>query len=134
VLRDVHDGNARDLSDAALEIAIARRNNIALVLPYALNQTVICIRAGVCAREALKTAILDNPADNKAVIKKRKRTLIVQAHRTAQYLRATRNLEPSFSSSATTLHTDKRSPNESQFRELEVKAKQASDKETLQTN
>lgn len=57
-VRDVHDGDARDLSDATLQLAIARRDQVASVLLHALEQAVVGVRAFVCAGQALEARVL----------------------------------------------------------------------------
>ena len=58
VLLDVHDGHARDLADAALQVLVAGGHDVALVARHALAQAVICVRAGVRARQPLYARVL----------------------------------------------------------------------------
>ena len=61
VFVDVHDGHTRNSADAALQIAIARGDNVALVLFDALHETVVGVRSLVQATEALEARVLHDP-------------------------------------------------------------------------
>ena len=61
VASDVHDGDTGDLADAALEVAVARRHDVALGRRHALDDAVVRVRALVRARQPLEPRVARNP-------------------------------------------------------------------------
>ena len=61
VAGDVHDGDTGDLADAALEVAVARRHDVALGRRHALDDAVVRVRALVRACQPLEPRVARNP-------------------------------------------------------------------------
>mmetsp|Transcript_3231 Transcript_3231/g.7503 ORF Transcript_3231/g.7503 Transcript_3231/m.7503 type:complete len:225 (+) Transcript_3231:1382-2056(+) len=56
-----HDGHSGDLADAPLQVRVARRHDVALVLPHALAYAVVRVRPRVRAGQADEAGVLGHP-------------------------------------------------------------------------
>lgn len=64
MLLEEHDGYPRNLAYPSLQVGIARGDNIALVLPDALADAVVGVRAWMRARQPHEPRILRHPQRN----------------------------------------------------------------------
>jgi len=60
----VHDGDARNLSEAAFEISVVRCNNVAAVLSHEAHEAVIGVVPLVSAWDSLESWVFRNPESN----------------------------------------------------------------------
>ena len=99
---DIHERYAGNLAHAPPQLAVARRDDEALVRGHSLHEAVVCIRARMRTRKTLEAWVSRNARRERQVSDQDQRGAGRARRREGTYRRATRYRCPSFSSSAIT--------------------------------